>query len=202
VLGGGVWIFVRTHIRNRDRAGYVHHDYINRSTGRARTTFRTNRGSRFSYHTRAPFRVPTPTEERAELRREGLLGRVRLVPNTATNRYNCHGFVFLNAMAWLNDPTRIIQDNGYFVPNRPQVGDVAAYTTTPLRVDRRRRPITRFREHSGLVTRGSVGNPTEVTSKWGTGSIAKHRPTDVPSVFGRPYYLRSRRAGGHTARMI
>jgi hypothetical protein len=200
VFGGRAWIFVKTHINNQDRVGYVSHELIKQVTGSTVIGITTDKGSPVSVGSGAP--VPPLSYEKKWMKDQGLADKVRRVPNTATNRYNCHGFVYLGARAWLNNPSAIIYDNDYFVPKKPRVGDAVVYTKTKPKLDKERHPnFSETPPHSGLVTRGSPGNPTEVTSKWGSWHIYKHMPGDVWSGYGSPTFLRSKRKGGHTVKI-
>ena len=196
VVGGGAWTFVRTHINGKDRVGYVSHELIKKVVSGSRT-FTTDIGSPISLGRATS--VPSLAYEIKWMKDQGLTSKVRRIPKSATNRYNCHGFIYLDANGWLDDPTSIIKDNAYFVPEKPDVDDAIMYTKTAPTLDSERRPV--FKEippHSGIVTKGSPGSPTEATSKWGSWHLYQHRPADVWAEYGKPTFLRSKRAGGHT----
>jgi hypothetical protein len=200
VLGGKAWIFVKTHINDKDRVGYVSYELIKKVAGTTSPAFTTDKGNPISTSSGAG--VPTLAYEKKWMKDHGLDTKVTRVPNSATSDYNCHGFVYLNAMAWTNDPTPIIKDNDYFVPAKPEIGDAVVYTKSAPTLDKDRKPtFSGVPPHSGLVSRGSKGSPSEVTSKWGSWHIYKHKPADVWSEYGSPTYLRSARKGGHTVKI-
>ena len=199
VLGGKEWIFVKTHINNQDRVGYVSHELIEEGPHSGTSSFETDKGNPISVGGSAG--VPPLSFEKKWMKDQGLAGKVRRIPNSATSNYNCHGFVYLDAGAWLNDPTPIISDNEYFVPLKPNVDDAVVYTMIKPELDENRRPIfANVPPHSGLVTKGSPGRPTEVTSKWGSWHVYQHKPADVWTEYGIPTFLRSKRPGGHTVK--
>jgi hypothetical protein len=198
ILGGGAWLFVRTHVEGKDLVGYVSHELI-KEVGGAATTFTTDVGNPVSTGGATP--VPSLEEEREWMENHGLASKVRRIRNTATDSYNCHGFVYLDAAAWLNDPSPVIKDNNYFVPAKPDVDDAVVYTKSAPTLDKDNRPsFSEIPPHSGLVTKGGPGNPTQVTSKWGSWHVYQHRPADVWAEYGKPTFLRSTRGGGHTAK--
>ena len=197
VLGGEAWVFVKTRINGEDRSGYVSHELIDR-VATVFHSFETDAGDPISTSGGNP--VPTLDYEENWMAAQGLDSKVTRVNNSATNKYNCHGFIYLNAGGWLNDPSPIIRDNGYTVPDTPMVGDAVMYTQTAPTLDVDRRPV--FAEvppHSGVVSEASGGNASEVTSKWGSWHLYKHKPEDVWSGYGIPTFLRSVRVGGNTA---
>ncbi len=200
VLGGRAWIFVKTQINNQDRVGYVSHELIKKVTDSGKYSFTTDKGKPISVG--GSDGVPPLLYEKKWMKDHGLAGKVRRIPNSATSNYNCHGFVYLNARAWLNDPSPIIRDNDYFVPLKPNVDDAVVYTKTKPKLDKSRRPsFTKIPPHSGLVTKGSPGSPTEVTSKWGSWHLYQHKPADVWTEYGKPTFLRSKRTSGHTVKI-
>ena len=199
VLGGTAWIFVRTHIGNLDRVGFISHELIKKTGTALPSSFETDAGDPISIGGALP--VPTLTYETEWMKKQGLDTKVKRVPNSATSAYNCHGFVYLNAGGWLNDPAPIIKDNKYVVPDKPNVGDAVVYTKATPALDSDRHPtFSETPPHSGLVTKGSSGTANEVTSKWGSWHVYQHKPDDVWTGYGIPTFLRSTRAGGHTAK--
>ena len=199
VLGGTAWIFVRTHIDNLDRVGFVSHELIKKTGTALSSSFETDAGDPISIGGAAG--VPPLSYETKWMKKEGLDTKVKRVPNSATAAYNCHGFVYLNAGGWLNDPAPIIKDNQYVVPEKPNVGDAVVYSQSAPTLDSDRRPtFSEIPPHSGLVTKGSSGTASEVTSKWGSWHVYQHKPADVWTGYGIPTFLRSERAAGHTAK--
>jgi hypothetical protein len=198
ILGGGAWIFVRTHVGGKDLAGYLSHELIRQVAGAA-ATFTTDVGNPVSTGGSTP--VPSLAYEQKWMEDHGLASKVRRIRNSATDSYNCHGFVYLDAAAWLDDPSPVIKDNKYFVPAKPDVDDAVVYTKTAPTLDTDNRPsFSEIPPHSGLVTKGGPGSPSEVTSKWGSWHVYQHRPADVWDEYGKPTFLRSARGGGHTAK--
>ena len=80
---------------------------------------------------------------------------------------------------------------------------IPVYTMAAPKLDQDRKPdFGNIPPHSGLVTKASGGKATQVTSKWGSWHIYRHAPADVWSDYGIPTFLRSKRKGGHTARVV
>ena len=189
VLAAGAWTLVKTVVSGKNIIGYVSHELIRGTKGAPKGRWFI-RETGMSYQAEKGKR-PTIEQEDAFLKEDGLEGKVVRVPGTATRRYNCHGFVFLNGGGWLQDPRAIIATRGYQVTRKPNVGDIVVYSFSSPIVTKSGQVMFAVRpDHSGLVTAGSPRAPTEIVSKWGDGHIYKHAPRDVSSEWGEPVYLK------------
>lgn len=88
--------------------------------------------------------------------------------STGSLHCNCHGWVFTQGRYIIDSDgaETILADNGYFIVEKPQVGDVIVYR------DQDRRIV-----HTGLVRAVDQG-AVWIESKWGVGRRFVHHPAD------------------------
>lgn len=96
---------------------------------------------------------------------------------------NCHGYVFTGGKHWVlgRDVPAILRDNGYYIAQDPQPGDVAVY-----------RDADGFVAHTGVVRATGPGIEVLVESKWGQYGVYLHPSSQCPYP-GTPTYYRSNR---------
>jgi hypothetical protein len=102
----------------------------------------------------------------------------------ATDRSNCHGWVFTDGRYWLtgSDVDKILAENGYVAVTVPKPGDLAIFRNGEEVV------------HSAVVRYVTEGYPTLVESKWGSAGVFLHPPEK--SIYGSNFtYYRSPRTG-------
>ena len=102
----------------------------------------------------------------------------------ATDRSNCHGWVFTGGKYWIAgaEVDRILADNAYKVIVDPQPGDLVVYRSGANVL------------HTGVVRYTAESQPAIVEGKWGCTGVFLH-PVGK-SIYGSSYtYYRSTRAG-------
>lgn len=114
---------------------------------------------------------------------------LRLQP--ASDRSNCHGWVFTGGQYWIGpeDVELILEDNGYESVSDPRTGDLVIYRDHGKIV------------HSAIVHSAIPGHAVLVEGKWAYLSVFLHSVDD--SCYGRVYnYYRSHRSGHVLAGLI
>jgi hypothetical protein len=102
----------------------------------------------------------------------------------ATERCNCHGWVFTGGRYFLapEDVELILAENGYREATNPQAGDLAIYHN-PVEI-----------AHTGVVRYVAEGQPVLVESKWSIYGVFLHAAEKSP--YGTDYkFHRSTRQG-------
>jgi hypothetical protein len=119
----------------------------------------------------------------ALLRRLGLEGRVIALPSGSVS-CDCAGWVFTGGQYWLvrQEPTAILEDNGYRHVEEPRPGDLVIYR------NRSGEAI-----HYGLVRVAQPDMPVLVESKWGDCGVFLHPIAAHPYPDVRPCFYRSAR---------
>jgi hypothetical protein len=112
----------------------------------------------------------------------GLSGHV-IRTGTASDEYNCHGWVFAEGHCWVKgeDVPTILEDNGYHPVSQPHVGDIVVFRDYGGHV-----------AHSGVVRIANPDTPILIESKLGKGGRFIHTPEALRYGVDYAYY--------HTAR--
>ncbi|MEZ6139385.1 MAG: hypothetical protein R3B84_02330 [Zavarzinella sp.] len=109
----------------------------------------------------------------------------------ASDRCNCHGWVFSGGRYWLTaeNVEQILTDNGYQTVKTPIPGDVVIY-----------RDDTGYITHTGMVYGAGSTTRTQVIGKWGWMGVYIHYVDE--SCYGKNYaFYRSSRPG-HVVRGV
>ena len=140
-----------------------------------------------------PVQLLEPTAPRNETELEVLEGAFLRKPNVrdnvirhqaATDRSNCHGWVFTAGRYWISgtEVERILVENRYRAITDPKPGDVVVY-----------RAETKVL-HTAVVRYVTDGQPVLVEGKWGCTGVYLHDATK--SIYGSEFtYYRSPRNG-------
>ncbi len=98
---------------------------------------------------------------------------------------NCHGWVFADGHYWVDgdDVKNILEDNGYYLVDSPEVDDLIVYFSGDDIV------------HSGVVRSVESDGSMLIESKWGMNSRVLHSPADQPHWQEWQFYHSSRREG-------
>jgi hypothetical protein len=130
---------------------------------------------------------PAQIEERRQWLKDHFPGAQEIEPPTAT--YNCFGYAFAYSHGWF--PKVIPAKIEFFIEDDFSEIDISEVQADDVVVYRKNGEATGEATHAAIISRVENGQITELLSKFGSSSLAKHTLDDITPEYGSPVqYLR------------